>query len=132
MPGYNSLAGGAAVTPEQFLGQNSLTPYQFAGFSPAEQQGIIDSYNAQFGQNSLAGTNDFTNNGMWGTGMSGMQLGKMGLGIGQLGLGFASYMDSKKTNQMNRKLMRQQYASNAESLANRRADRSNVLSVFGK
>lgn len=59
--------------------------------------------------------------------------GKGGLALGGLnfGLGLAGFLDQKKTAKLQRGLMQQQLASNTETMANKRADRAHIKSVFG-
>ena len=59
----------------------------------------------------------------WGT------AGNLGLGVGQLGLGLASYFENKKTADAQRKLLGQQYASNAEAITDRRANKAALASI---
>ena len=59
----------------------------------------------------------------WGT------AGNLGLGAGQLGLGIASYFENKKTADAQRKLLGQQYASNAEAINDRRANKAALANI---
>ena len=51
--------------------------------------------------------------------------------IGGLGLGVLSYMDNSKTADAQRKLLGQQYASNATTMKNSAADRIAAMKAFG-
>ena len=62
----------------------------------------------------------------WGT------AGNLGLGAGQLGLGLASYFDTAKTAKIQRNLLNQQYASNAEAIADRRANKEALSKIVIK
>jgi len=57
--------------------------------------------------------------------------GGLALGAGNLGLGIASYLDNKKTADIQRNLLNQKYASNAESLADRRVSKAHLNKAFG-
>lgn len=59
----------------------------------------------------------------WGT------AGKLGLGAGQLGLGLASYFENKKTADAQRKLLGQQYESNANLMADRKANQAALANI---
>lgn len=62
----------------------------------------------------------------WGT------AGSLGLGAGQLGLGLASYFDTAKTAKIQRNLLNQQYASNAEAIADRQANKEALSKIVIK
>lgn len=54
-----------------------------------------------------------------------------GAALGQMGLGVMSYLDQSKTADANRKLLGQQYDSNATIMANSAADRESSMKAFG-
>jgi len=54
------------------------------------------------------------------------------LGLGELGLGLMSYFDQKKNSKAQRKLANQQYANNAQMMADHQSDRKNVGDLFRK
>lgn len=53
-----------------------------------------------------------------------LKMGQLGLGAGQLGLGIMSYLDNKKTANIQRNLLNQQYNNNAELIADRKANKA--------
>ena len=111
---------GAPINYAEVLAtQGGFAPDAIAQMNPMEQ---LQAYNAMgLGKDT---------EGVLGTGMSGMDMGRVGLGVGQLGLGLASYLDQSKTNKMNRNLMQQQYDTNVESLANKRTADANLMKAF--
>ena len=56
--------------------------------------------------------------------------GGLALGVANTGLGLMNFLDSKKTAGIQRDLMKQQLASNAETMAQKRADRANINAAF--
>lgn len=58
------------------------------------------------------------------------KIGNVGLGLGQLGLGVLSYLENKQTADKQRRLLDQQYASNADLIAARKAKRENIRKMF--
>ena len=73
--------------------------------------------------NLLNGGSDDWGYKEWGT------AGNLGLGAGQLGLGIASYFENKKTADAQRKLLGQQYESNANLMADRKANQSALAKI---
>lgn len=65
------------------------------------------------------------------TGWDSMQgKGGLALGVANTGLGLMNFFDSKKTAKIQRDLMKQQLASNTETMAQKRADRANINAAF--
>jgi hypothetical protein len=56
--------------------------------------------------------------------------GGLALGVANTGLGLMNFLNSKKTAGIQRDLMKQQLASNAETMAQKRADRANINAAF--
>lgn len=54
-----------------------------------------------------------------------------GLGVGQLGLGIMQYLDSSKTNELNRDLLNQQIANNRDTMDTRLARRAQIQKDWG-
>ena len=116
------------LDPSKF-GQSYLGNMSLGSDGKIYNSGITDQINKAIAEgNVMAGPTqqnaDLLNNGTewgvkeWGT------AGNLGLGVGQLGLGLASYFENKKTADAQRKLLGQQYASNAEAIADRRANKA--------
>jgi hypothetical protein len=57
--------------------------------------------------------------------------GGLGMGTAQLGLGIMNYLDSSKTNSMNRKVMQQQINTNNQLMADRTQRNADISKAFG-
>lgn len=102
-----------------------------AGLQDYIAQGDYEAYKAFAGTDAMdpaafttattdANTTDWSMDGLGGTLM----------GVGQMGLGVMSFLDSQKTNKLNRELTQQQIASNTTTMANRAADRASTIAAF--
>jgi hypothetical protein len=108
---YSGLVGGKQMT----LGQEDIARFDPGKITSAQVDG-------QLYDSSKGGIGDWGHE-EWGT------AGNLGLGVGQLGLGLASYFENKKTADAQRKLLGQQYASNAEAITDRRANKAALANI---
>jgi hypothetical protein len=108
---YSGLVGGKQMT----LGQEDIARFDPGKITAAQVDGNL--YNGDNGTEGDWGYKE------WGT------AGNLGLGAGQLGLGIASYFENKKTADAQRKLLGQQYASNAEAITDRRANKAALANI---
>ena len=123
----NSALSNTGLDPSKF-GQSYLDNMSVGSDGKLYNSGITEQTNKAIAEsNVMAGStqqnadllNKDTEWGVkeWGT------AGSLGLGAGQLGLGLASYFENKKTADAQRKLLGQQYDSNKEFIADRRANK---------
>lgn len=106
---------------DEWLTQAGIRPEVYAGYSDDEKNALLGSYNQNVEQLATTG-NDF-----WSMkGGGGLALGGLQTGIGLMGT-----LDAMKTAGLQRKLLGQQYDTNAEKMANWRSNTANVKNAFG-
>jgi hypothetical protein len=111
----NNLYSGLVDGKQMTLGQEDIARFDPGKITSAQVDG-------QLYDSSKGGIGDWGHE-EWGT------AGNLGLGVGQLGLGLASYFENKKTADAQRKLLGQQYASNAEAITDRRANKAALANI---
>ena len=115
-----NLYSGLVEGKQKTLGQEDIARFDPGSVTSAQVDGQL--YNSGTGTGGV-GDWDYKD---WGT------AGNLGLGAGQLGLGLASYFDTAKTAKVQRNLLNQQYASNAEAIADRRANKEALSKIVIK
>jgi hypothetical protein len=98
-----------------------MDPMAGIGLAGLGASSSIDNYNNAQANNLNALASD-RNIQMW---------GGLGVGTAQLGLGIMNYLDSSKTNSMNRKVMQQQINTNNQLMADRTQRNADISKAFG-
>jgi hypothetical protein len=100
---------------------NGMSPMAGMGSAGLGTPSSLDNYNNAQANNLNALASD-RNVQMW---------GGLGMGTAQLGLGIMNYLDSSKTNSMNRKVMQQQIDTNNQLMADRTQRNADISKAFG-
>jgi hypothetical protein len=100
---------------------DGINPMAGVGSSGLGTPSSMDNYNNAQANNLNALASD-RNIQMW---------GGLGMGTAQLGLGIMNYLDSSKTNSMNRKVMQQQINTNNQLMADRTQRNADISKAFG-
>ena len=127
--GSNYLMDNGNIGTYQFGSDTSMTPGAFKGAGNTLAQYNDLNPKNKMDMTTWDGITSSDKGATGGTDWSG--LAGIGLAGGQIGLGVMSYLDQKKTNNLNRKLLDQQYANNATTIANKAADRTYAQNLFG-